>query len=102
MIGKKLCDAMNEQVKNELESYYIYLSMAAYFHSQSLDGMAQWMRCQAGEEMVHAMKFFDHIVDRGGEVTLQDLKQLKVTWASQKTPPKGRLSNGVAEAAFEN
>ena len=70
MIGKKLRDAMNEQVKNELESYYIYLSMAAYFHSTNLDGMAHWMRCQAHEEMVHAMKFFDHILERGGKVTL--------------------------------
>ncbi|TFG42179.1 MAG: ferritin, partial [Syntrophobacterales bacterium] len=34
MIGKKLNDAMNEQIKNELESYYIYLSMAAWLHSK--------------------------------------------------------------------
>jgi hypothetical protein len=40
MIGRKMQDAMNEQIKNELESAYIYLSMAAYFHSLGLDGMA--------------------------------------------------------------
>ena len=34
MIGKKMRDLMNEQIKNELESAYIYLSMAAYFHAQ--------------------------------------------------------------------
>jgi ferritin len=26
------------------------------------------------------MKFFDHIIDRGGTVTLLDLKQIKTTW----------------------
>lgn len=83
MIGKKVRDAMNEQVKHELESFYIYLSMVAYFHSQNLDGMAHWMRCQAHEEMIHAMKFFDHIIDRGASVKLLDLKQIKTTW---KTP----------------
>jgi len=57
MIGKRMLKAMNEQIKNELESYYIYLSMVAYFHSHNLDGMAHWMRCQAHEEMIHAMKF---------------------------------------------
>jgi len=31
--------------------------MVAYFHEQGLDGMAHWMRCQAHEEMIHAMKF---------------------------------------------
>lgn len=82
MIGEKLAQAMNDQIKNELESYYIYLSMSAYFHSRSLDGMGHWMRCQAHEEMVHAMKFFNHIIDRGGSVVLQDLKQLKTEWAS--------------------
>lgn len=73
---------MNDQIKHELESYYIYLSMAAYFESISLDGMGHWMRCQAHEEMIHAMKFFGHMVDRGGKVVLQDLKQLKTEWSS--------------------
>jgi ferritin len=82
MIGERLNHAMNEQIKNELESYYIYLSMAAYFESLSLDGMGRWMRCQAHEEMTHAMKFFEHIHDRGGKVVLKDLKQLKTDWTS--------------------
>jgi ferritin len=82
MIAKRMSEAMNMQIKHELESYYIYLSMVAYFHEQNLDGMAHWMRCQAHEEMIHAMKFFDHIIDRGGSVKLLDLKQLKTTWKS--------------------
>jgi len=82
MISKKMQDAMNEQIKYELESAYLYLSMAAYFHSLGLDGMAQWMRVQTQEEMVHAMKFFDHIKDRGGRVELLPLAQPKREWSS--------------------
>jgi len=82
MIGKKLSDAIDAQIKNELESYYIYLSMSAYFHSKALDGMGHYMRVQAHEEMAHAMKFFNHLIDRGGKVVLKDLKQLKTTWKS--------------------
>jgi ferritin len=82
MIPKKLAQAINEQIKNELESAYIYLSMAAYFHSQSLDGMAHWMRCQAHEETIHAMKFMDHLIDRNEKVTLLNLAQLKTQWSS--------------------
>jgi ferritin len=82
MIGERLDAAINDQIKNELESYYIYLSMAAYFHTMSLDGMGHWMRCQAHEEMIHAMKFFEHLIDRNGKVVLQDLKQLKTGWSS--------------------
>ena len=82
MIPKRVRDAMNEQIKFEFESYYIYLSMAAYFHSRTLDGMAHWMRCQAHEEMIHGMKFFDHILDRNEKVELLDVRQLKTTWNS--------------------
>jgi ferritin len=56
--------------------------MAAYFHSRNLDGMGHWMRVQAHEEMLHAMKFFNHVIDRGGKVLLKDLKQIKTSWKS--------------------
>jgi ferritin len=82
MIGKKMQDAMNEQIQYELASSYLYLSMAAYFQSSGLDGMAQWMRAQTQEEVVHAMKLFDHINDRGGKVELLALTQPKTEWTS--------------------
>jgi len=82
MIPKRVRDEMNFQIKLELESSYLYLSMAAWFHGRNLDGMAHWMRCQAHEEMIHAMKFFDHLIERGGTVELLDLKQNKTSWGS--------------------
>jgi ferritin len=88
MISKTMFNAMNEQIKNELESAYIYLSMAHYFHSQNFDGMAHWMRAQVHEETIHAMKFFDHLISRGASVTLLDLKQLKTTWKNPLEPWK--------------
>ncbi len=44
MMNEKVNTAMNTQIKEELESAYIYYSMAAYFHNKGLDGMAQWMK----------------------------------------------------------
>lgn len=82
MMKPKVLELMTEQVKNELESGYLYLSMAAYFLSQNLEGMAEWMRSQAHEETMHGMKFFDHIVDRGDTVKLQDIKARKGSWGS--------------------
>ncbi|MBT4362994.1 MAG: ferritin [Desulfobacterales bacterium] len=82
MINERMLTAINEQIKNELESSYLYLSMTAYFHSESLDGMAHWMRCQTNEEIVHAMKFYNFIIDRGAQVKLLNLSQLKTNWAS--------------------
>jgi ferritin len=82
MINQKIRDAFNRQIKEELESAYIYMSMAAYFHSQGLDGMAQWMKAQTVEEITHAMKFFDHLIERDGRVEMLPLDIKKTEWSS--------------------
>lgn len=82
MIGKKVRGAFNEQIKHELYSAYLYLSMSAYFHSIGMDGMAQWMRVQSMEELTHAVKFFDHINGREGRVELMELGKPQVEWKS--------------------
>ncbi len=75
MLGKKIQDAVNEQIKNELYSAYLYLSMAAYCESINLPGCAHWMRMQEQEERLHAFKFFDFIHERGGRAILQAIDQ---------------------------
>lgn len=70
MLSEKLQKALNEQVNNELFAAYQYLAMAEYFHARNLDGFAHWMRLQRGEEIGHAMKIFDFILDRDGRVKL--------------------------------
>ncbi|MGB9879908.1 MAG: ferritin [Anaerolineae bacterium] len=82
MLSKKLQDALNEQIKNELYSGYLYLAMSAYFEANNLPGFARWMRVQAGEEQAHALRFFDFIVDRGGRVVLQAIDQPPVEFSS--------------------
>jgi len=81
-ISKKLVEAMNDQINYELYSGYIYLSMATWLEEQNLDGMAQWMKTQAKEEYGHAMKFWNHVVDRGGRVILKAIEAPKTKWDS--------------------
>ena len=82
MIGQRIQTVMNEQIKHETFSAYLYFSMAAYFHSKSLDGMAQWMKAQAQEEFGHALRFFNHINDRGGRIEFQSLEKPQTEWDS--------------------
>jgi len=63
-------DALNRQIEHEFYSSFVYLAMSAHFERGNLPGFARWMRLQAGEEHGHAMKIFDHILDRGGRVTM--------------------------------
>jgi len=82
MISPSMQNAMNDQIKFEMESAYLYLAMAADFHAKSLDGMAQWMKYQAQEELGHALRFFNHIDERGGRVELQAIAQPQKEWAT--------------------
>ena len=82
MMNSKIQDSFNEQLNAELYSSYLYLSMAAYFGSQNLKGMAHWMRMQGEEENIHAMKFFDFINERGGEVILTQIDAPRTEWSS--------------------
>jgi len=63
--------AFNAQINEELFSSYIYLAMAAHFETLNLEGFTNWMKHQAQEELVHAMRLFDHINRRGGRVALE-------------------------------
>ncbi|MCW2956648.1 MAG: Ferritin and Dps [Thermoleophilia bacterium] len=57
--------AIEQQVGNEFHAAHTYLSMSGYFEAENLPGFASWMRAQSEEEIGHAMKLFDFLVDRG-------------------------------------
>jgi ferritin len=82
MINKKVQDAINKQINAELYSAYLYLSMASYFNSINLKGFAGWMKVQVQEEMVHAIKFFNYLNDRGGRAILAPIDGPKIEWKS--------------------
>lgn len=82
MLSKTMETALNEQIREEMYSSYLYLSMSAYFEGLNLKGMARWMRIQFKEEQAHALKLFDFIHDRGGAVALRTIDQPQATWTS--------------------
>jgi ferritin len=84
MMSKTMQDALNEQMKQEFYSSYLYLSMSAYCDRANLPGLARWMRGQAQEETKHAMKIFDHVLDRGGKVELRELGRPPADFASPR------------------
>jgi ferritin len=73
MLTAKVEAAMNQQLRVELQSAYVYLAMSAFCESESLPGCARWLRGQAQEELDHAMRFYTFIVDRGARVHLEGL-----------------------------
>jgi len=84
MISKEIQDALNEQIKNEYFSSYTYLSMAAYCESINMGGFANWMRLQSQEELGHAMRLFDYLLNRDGRVVLQSIGKPQTKFKSLK------------------
>lgn len=80
-LSKKLSDAFNEQIKAEMWSSNLYLSMAVHFMDMGgLDGCVNWLKKQAEEEMEHAHKLIDYAVKRGGKVVVPQIDAVPTTW----------------------
>ncbi len=107
-MDKQLEKLIQDQIKNEWYSAYLYLSMAAYFEGTNLEGFAAWMYKQAGEEQVHGKKMFDFLIDRGIKVVLQPIPQPPADFASptavfemsyEHEQKVTALINGIADQA---
>jgi len=73
MINKRMQDAINEQIKFEIYSANLYLSMSAYIEGKNLKGIAHWLRVQYEEETFHALKLYDYLKNREGQVIIQSI-----------------------------
>ncbi|RMH61955.1 MAG: ferritin [Calditrichaeota bacterium] len=82
MLSKKMQEALNNQIRDELYSEYYYLSMSAWCEVNDLPGMAAFMMLKSQEERAHAMKIYTYILDRDGEIILQAIPQPPATFKS--------------------
>lgn len=74
MINTNVQEAINSQIQKETYSAYLYLAMAADCEAKNLKGFSTWLRVQYEEELSHAMKLFDYLSERGGQVSLREIQ----------------------------
>lgn len=84
IISKKLQDAINAQIGNELGASSQYLQIAAYFDGETLPNLAQFFFLQADEERAHAMKFLHYLLEVGAQVAVPAIEAPKVSFSSAK------------------
>lgn len=82
MISKKLQDAINKQITAEMWSANLYLSMSYFFAKEGYEGFAHWMKQQSQEEMGHAYKLADYLIEREGTVLIDKLDVVPTGWGS--------------------
>lgn len=75
-------DALNEQIKFEMWSANLYLSMSVHFAQKGLNGFAHWYRKQYDEEVNHAQDMMSYIITRGGQVKLQAIPEVQTEFGT--------------------
>ena len=80
IISEKMQAALNGQIQAELDSAYLYLSMATWFDANDLPGCAHWMKKQFAEEQEHAQRFYKFVSERGGRVILEAIPAPRCEW----------------------
>ncbi len=75
MISKKMTDALNLQINKELYSAYLYLAMSSHAQDIGLKGFANWFFIQVQEEMSHAQKFYNYVIEQNQKVALDEIKK---------------------------
>lgn len=93
LISEKMQARVNEQIKHELESAYIYVGMSNWLAENNFENLADWFHQQAIEEYEHARKFMEYILETGGKVTLEALAQPKQDWNSIEEILKGAYAH---------
>jgi ferritin len=89
MKSSKVESALNQQITEELASAYTYLAMAGVADQLGLPGFCNWFKMQYQEELGHADKFFNFLLERDGEIRLEAI-------------PKPHVKNPTPLGLFED
>ena len=83
-ISKKLNDAINSQIGEELFASNGYANMAAFFDTLGLSRLSAMYFAQSEEERQHAMKFIRFLMEVEGEVAIPAIEGTPSTFESVK------------------
>jgi ferritin len=84
MISKKVADRINLQINREMYSAYLYMAMSAKMSEEGYNGVASWFMVQFHEEMFHAMKFYNYLLEQGASPELAQIDKPAVKAKSIK------------------
>jgi ferritin len=108
IIPPKVLSQLQRQLNQELNAAHAYRALSIWCAIQNLDGFARFFAKQSGEELTHAQKFIDHLVDRNTPAVLAALPAPKQDFSSLLEVAKQTLAmeqgntrgiNAVFEAA---
>lgn len=89
----ELHKGLNDHLRLEFQAWYDYLAMTNWLELHDLPGMATWVKNQSADELTHAQKIIDHLIERDLAVTLSSIAAPPGDWADVKAVAENVLSN---------
>ncbi len=75
-----LLKGLNEHLTLEFRASHEYLAMAIWLAEHDLPGFSRWMRQQSTDELMHAQRIIDHLVERDQKVKLPAVSAPPMEW----------------------
>lgn len=86
MLNETVVKLLNQQIRKEFFSAYLYLDMANYYADQGLNGFEHWFFIQTQEERDHALLFRQYLLNNGASVELETIEASKDTYVNFREP----------------
>ena len=92
-LKKEVESILNKQIELEFDAALVYYGMYIYFEQELFKGFAAWFKHHVGEEMSHAAKIIDYMLERGGSPAIPATKAPKTRYTSPLEAMKGALGH---------
>lgn len=92
-MNSDLLNGLNEHLKLEFRASHEYLAMSIWLAEHDLPGFSTWMRKQSSDELLHAQRIIDHLVERDQKVSLPAIDAPQASWASAEAVCEHVLKN---------
>ena len=79
---EKITAALNEHIALEFRAWHQYASMALWLELNDLPGFAAFMKRQSDDELAHARRMIDHLVDRDQVAILPEIPKPRDSYES--------------------
>ncbi|WP_185857802.1 ferritin [Blattabacterium cuenoti] len=84
MLSEKIEKGLIKQLNRESESSQLYLSMAFWVEKKGYEGICEFLYDHSNEERIHMLKLVRYINKRGGNIVLNGISIINVTYQSLK------------------
>ena len=81
-MNEDLLSGLNDHLALEFGAAHQYLSLSIWCELNDLPGFASWLKVQSQDELAHAHRIIDHLLERDLAVALPAIPQPKSEWPS--------------------